>query len=99
MSVNIQEARSLKPALDYSYSEDMQVFLANDWAGDIQFLKAEKDLNGVISIDSVIGGSPSYSYVWNTNPVQTGTNATGLFAGQYTVTVTGASRRCKNAEW
>ena len=51
LSVNTQEARSLKPALDYSYSEDMEVFLANDWEGDIQFLKTDKDLEGVISID------------------------------------------------
>ena len=51
LSVNTQEARSLKPALDYNYFEGMQVFLANDWVGDIQFLKVDKDLDGVISID------------------------------------------------
>ena len=51
LSVNTQEARSLKPALDYNYFEGMEVFLANDWVGDIQFLKADKDLHGVISID------------------------------------------------
>ena len=51
LSVNTQEARSLKPALDYNYFEGMQVFLANDWVGDIQFLKDDKDLDGVISID------------------------------------------------
>jgi len=51
LSVNTQEARSLKPALDYNYFEGMDVFLANDWKGDIQFLKPDKDLEGVISID------------------------------------------------
>tara|TARA_Y100001970_G_scaffold157580_1_gene192768 strand:+ start:949 stop:2103 length:1155 start_codon:yes stop_codon:yes gene_type:complete len=51
LSVNIQEARSLKPALDYNYFEGMDVFLANDWKGDLQFLKADKDLEGVISIE------------------------------------------------
>ena len=51
LSVSTQEARSLKPALDYNYFEDIQVFLANDWVGDIQFLKVDKDLDGVISID------------------------------------------------
>ena len=30
LSVNVQEARSLKPALDYNYNEGMNVFLAND---------------------------------------------------------------------
>ena len=51
LSVNIQEARSLKPALDYNYNEGMNVFLANDWEGEFPFLKDEKDLEGVISID------------------------------------------------
>jgi hypothetical protein len=34
------------------------------------------------------GGTPPYSYSWNTNPVQTTQTATGLIAGVYTVTVT-----------
>ena len=51
LSVNTQEARSLKPALDYSYFEGMEVFLINDWAGDIRFNKIDKDLENVISID------------------------------------------------
>ena len=29
----------------------MQVFLVNDWEGNFQFFKADKDLEGVISID------------------------------------------------
>lgn len=51
LSVNTQEARNLKPALDYSYFKGMQVFLVNDWEGNFQFFKADKDLEGVISID------------------------------------------------
>ena len=51
LSVNIQEARSLKPALDYIFYDDMEVFLINDWKGDISFLENDKDLQGVISID------------------------------------------------
>tara|TARA_Y100001970_G_scaffold289789_1_gene421214 strand:+ start:957 stop:2111 length:1155 start_codon:yes stop_codon:yes gene_type:complete len=51
LSVNTQEARSLKPALDYNDFEGMDVFLANDWNGSFQFLKADKDLEGVISIE------------------------------------------------
>ena len=51
LSVNTQEARNLKPALDYNYFEDMTVFLANDWEGEVQFLETDKDLEGVISID------------------------------------------------
>ncbi len=51
LSVNTQEARNLKPALDYHYFEEMAVFLANDWNGDVEFLKIDKDLEGIISID------------------------------------------------
>lgn len=34
------------------------------------------------------GGTAPYNIVWNTNPQQNGTTATGLSAGAYTVTVT-----------
>jgi outer membrane PBP1 activator LpoA protein len=51
LSVNTQETRGLKPALDYIFFEDMEVFLINDWQEDIQFLEIDKDLEGVISIE------------------------------------------------
>jgi gliding motility-associated-like protein len=34
------------------------------------------------------GGSPAYTYSWNSTPVQTGITASNLAAGTYTVTVT-----------
>ena len=37
---------------------------------------------------SVTGGTPSYSYSWSTNPVQTSQLATNLCAGTYTCTIT-----------
>jgi len=37
------------------------------------------------------GGTGTYSYSWNTTPVQTTASATGLAAGTYTVTVTDAN--------
>ena len=37
------------------------------------------------------GGSGSYTYTWNTNPVQTSVTATGLVAGNYSVTVKDAN--------
>ena len=40
---------------------------------------------------SVSGATPSYSYSWNTFPVQTTVTATGLCDGQYCVTVTDAN--------
>ena len=33
------------------------------------------------------GGTPAYTYSWNTNPVQQSAAATGLIAGNYTVTI------------
>ncbi len=45
------------------------------------------DTNGAITVNAS-GGTPAYTYVWNTVPVQTGPTATGLSPGNYTVTVT-----------
>jgi hypothetical protein len=42
--------------------------------------------DGTISIDSISGGTPFYSYLWSNG--QTTTTATGLSAGSYTVDVT-----------
>jgi hypothetical protein len=38
------------------------------------------------------GGTPPYTYSWNTNPIQTTANATGLTAGTWTVTVLDANQ-------
>jgi gliding motility-associated-like protein len=43
--------------------------------------------NGNITVNPV-GGTPSYSYSWNTVPVQTTQTAIGLCVGSHTVTVT-----------
>ncbi len=43
--------------------------------------------NGSISV-AVNGGTPGYSYHWNTNPVQSSATASNLPGGTYTVTVT-----------
>jgi len=40
---------------------------------------------------NVTGGTPVYSYSWNTAPIQTGATATGLSAGTWTCTVTDAN--------
>ena len=42
------------------------------------------------------GGTPPYSYVWNTIPVQTTSTASNLVAGTYTVTVTDANNCTAN---
>jgi hypothetical protein len=43
---------------------------------------------GMATVTSVTGGTPPYSYSWNTTPVQTSATAVNLAAGIYTVTVT-----------
>ncbi len=43
--------------------------------------------SGSITVYSY-GGKPPYTYAWNTNPIQTGSTATGLSAGSYSVTIT-----------
>src|SRR5204862_3667924 len=40
---------------------------------------------------AVTGGTPGYTYSWNTTPVQTTATATGLVVGSYLVTVTDAN--------
>lgn len=43
------------------------------------------------AIVSASGGTPGYSYLWNTNPSQTNDTATGLGSGTYSVIVTDAN--------
>ena len=48
-------------------------------------------IDGSVTV-SVSGGNPPYSYLWSSVPAQSAQSATGLSAGNYTVTVTdGAS--------
>lgn len=42
-------------------------------------------------ISSVSGGTPSYTYLWNTIPQQTTSNAINLYSGNYIVTITDAN--------
>ncbi|WP_433763885.1 MBG domain-containing protein [Flavobacterium ginsenosidimutans] len=46
--------------------------------------------NGTATV-APTGGTPGYTYSWNTNPAQTTATASGLAAGNYTVTVTDAN--------
>jgi|GEM_PF-660081 len=46
--------------------------------------------NGTASVITN-GGLAPYTYIWNTSPIQTTQTATGLTAGNYTVTVTDAN--------
>jgi gliding motility-associated-like protein len=48
-------------------------------------------VNSGTATAAISGGQSPYSYSWNTTPVQTSATATGLAAGNYTVTVTDAN--------
>ena len=51
--------------------------------------------NGTATISNITGGSGTYTYSWNTSPVQTTITATGLLAGQtYVATVTDTVTSC-----
>jgi len=44
--------------------------------------------NGSVTVSTPTGGTPPYTYSWNTNPVQTTQTAQNIAAGTYSVTVT-----------
>jgi hypothetical protein len=51
--------------------------------------------NGTATISNIVGGSGTYTYSWNTSPVQTTITATGLTGGQtYIATVTDTITSC-----
>ncbi len=52
---------------------------------------------GMATVTSVTGGTPPYSYSWNTTPVQTSATAVNLAAGIYMVTVTDKNNCSKTA--
>ena len=51
LSVNVEEARIIKPALDYISEKDFDVYLLNNWKKDITYGLADKDLIGTINSD------------------------------------------------
>jgi gliding motility-associated-like protein len=46
--------------------------------------------DGSLKVEAT-GGTPAYSFIWNTSPIQSSDSATGLAPGSYTVTVTDAA--------
>ncbi|NJL13329.1 MAG: choice-of-anchor D domain-containing protein [Microscillaceae bacterium] len=66
---------------------------------DLNLTNARCDVanSGSVTIANITGGAAPYSIEWNGNPLQTGTDFTGLLAGNYFVTVTDANG-CENIE-
>jgi hypothetical protein len=55
----------------------------------------QQGTNGTATISNIVGGSGSYTYSWNTSPIQTTLTATGLTGGQtYIATVTDTVTGC-----
>ncbi|RDC66045.1 malectin domain-containing carbohydrate-binding protein [Adhaeribacter pallidiroseus] len=54
---------------------------------------------GSATISNITGGSGNYTITWNTAPAQTGTTATNLVPGTYTVTIADASGCSKTQEF
>jgi hypothetical protein len=55
--------------------------------------------NGTATISNIVGGSGTYTYSWNTTPVQTTLTAINLVAGQtYVATVTDTITSCVTTE-
>ena len=55
-------------------------------------------INGTSTVALAGSGTPPYTYLWDSNPVQTTQTATGLAVGSYTVTVTDAAG-CFTTAW
>jgi large repetitive protein len=57
-------------------------------AGKVADVSCSGEATGSVTVTSATGGTPPYTYSWNTVPVQTTLTATGLSAGTYAVTIT-----------
>ena len=51
MSVDLNEARNLKPALDYISERDYEVFILNSWQTNSNYKSIDKDLKGSVHAD------------------------------------------------
>ena len=54
LSVDLLQARTLKPAIDYNFAESVGVYVVPNWENEERFLDIEKDLEGVMLIDMPI---------------------------------------------
>lgn len=82
-SVTVTDMEGCTATADTSITETPPI----DGTFTIQDVTCKGESTGS-AILSLSGGLPPYSYLWNTNPIQTTAVATGLGFGIYTVTVT-----------
>jgi len=50
-SINLEQARNLKPALDYVSERNFNIFILNSWESNDYYKYVEKDLNGSVHSD------------------------------------------------
>jgi hypothetical protein len=62
--------------------------LSNVIGQTVQNVKCNGTATGIITVTNPVGGTPPYSYKWNTSPIQNTQIATNVPAGVYSVTVT-----------
>jgi hypothetical protein len=62
--------------------------LSNVAAQTTQNVKCKGSSTGIITVSNPTGGTPPYSYKWNTTPIQNTKTAVDVPFGSYTVTVT-----------
>ncbi|RDI14622.1 T9SS type A sorting domain-containing protein [Flavobacterium sp. AG291] len=87
-SVTITDANSCTGTVNVTITEPTSLNLAT--GGSKSDVSCNGGANGTATV-APTGGTPGYTYSWNTTPVQTTATAMGLTAGNYTVTVTDAA--------
>ncbi|KAF2339611.1 SprB repeat-containing protein, partial [Flavobacterium ginsenosidimutans] len=84
-TVTVTDANNCQAAQAFTIVQPAAALTAT--AGTINNTSCYGGGNGTATVIAS-GGTPNYSYSWNTAPVQTTATASGLSAGTYTVTVT-----------
>lgn len=84
--VTVTDANQCEASDTVTVSELPEIVLQASSGGDV----CVGTSNGTATA-SATGGAVGFQYQWNTNPVQSGSTATGLGAGSYNVTVTDQS--------
>ncbi len=88
-TVSVTDAHNC-PAVTSSATITQPPVLTGITAFTIKNLTCSSGNDGVVSCSTPTGGTPPYSYSWNSLPIQTTQTATNLPVGTYTVTITDA---------
>ncbi len=86
-TVAIQSSLGCDSLITFSIFEPSALNVVQTSAGNVS---CNGGNNGFVT-SGISGGTPNYTYSWNTNPVQNTPNANNLTAGNYTLTITDAN--------